>query len=362
MTTTEKLKLLQNVGEEIINEKELINLLESGENIIAYDGFEPSGQMHIAQGILRTININKLIKAGIKFKMLVADWHAFANKKMGGDLEKIKTVGKYFIEIWKASGLDMENVEFIWASDLVKDPNYWKLVLQIASTNSIKRFIRTAEIMGREESLDLSAAQIIYSCMQTADIFTLGAKITQLGMDQRKVNVLAREIGPLLGYWKPVIISHHMILGLGKPSQSQDKVKKVMELKMSKSNPNFAIFMTDSEQEVNNKILKAWCPVGETTLNPVLEYYKYFVFESFDRLRIEKVIINRLEKFGGKIELSTYEDLEKQFLNNKIHPEDLKNSLSIYLNKLLEPIRSHFEKNPYAKSLLDQVKSFKITK
>lgn len=357
MTTTEKLKLLQNVGEEIINEKELISLLESGENIIAYDGFEPSGQMHIAQGILRTININKLIKAGIKFKMLVADWHAFANKKMGGDLEKIKTVGKYFIEIWKAAGLDMENVEFIWASDLVKDPNYWKLVLQIASTNSIKRFIRTAEIMGREESVDLSAAQIIYSCMQTADIFTLGAKITQLGMDQRKVNVLAREIGPLLGYWKPVIISHHMILGLGKPSQSQDKVKKVMELKMSKSNPNFAIFMTDSEQEVNDKILKAWCPVGETTLNPVLEYYKYFVFEKF-----EKIIVNRLEKFGGKIELSSYEDLEKQFLSNKIHPEDLKNSLSIYLNKLLEPIRSHFEKNPYAKSLLDQVKSFKITK
>ena len=49
MTTTEKLKLLQNVGEEIINEKELINLLESGESVIAYDGFEPSGQMHIAQ-------------------------------------------------------------------------------------------------------------------------------------------------------------------------------------------------------------------------------------------------------------------------------------------------------------------------
>lgn len=357
MTTTERLKILQNIGEEIINEKELADLLKSGENIIAYDGFEPSGQMHIAQGLLRTININKLIKAGVKFKMLVADWHAFANKKMGGDLEKIKTVGKYFIEIWKASGLDIENVEFIWASDLVKDPNYWKLVLQIASTNTIKRFIRTAEIMGREESLDLSAAQIIYSCMQTADIFTLGARITQLGMDQRKVNVLAREVGPLLGFWKPIIISHHMILGLGKPPKSKDTVQKVLEIKMSKSNPNFAIFMTDNEQEVKDKIAKAWCPVGEITLNPVLEYYKYFVFEKFD-----KITINRLEKFGGKIEISGYEDLEKQYLSGKIHPDDLKNSLSIYLNKLLDPIRSHFEKNPYAKSLLDQVKSFKLTK
>jgi len=36
-----------------------------------------------------------------------------------------------------------------------------------------------------------------------------------------------------------------------------------------------------SEQEVKDKITKAWCPVGEITLNPVLEYYKFFVFEKF---------------------------------------------------------------------------------
>ena len=361
MTTTERLKILLNVGEEIIGEKELKELLNSGEEIIAYDGFEPSGQMHIAQGILRTININKLIKAGVKFKMLVADWHAFANKKMGGDLEKIKTVGKYFIEIWKASGLEMDNVEFIWASELVKDPNYWKLVLQIASTNSIKRFIRTAEIMGREESFDLSAAQIIYSCMQTADIFTLGAKITQLGMDQRKINVLAREIGAQLGFWKPIIISHHMILGLGKPPKTESTVRRAVEMKMSKSNPDYAVFMTDSEDEVKSKITKAWCPVGETKENPVLEYFKYIVFESLGRSGIKHLIIERLEKFGGKVEFSTYEELEKQYLDGKIHPEDLKNSLALYLNKLLDPVRSHFEKNPYARSLLDQIKGYKIT-
>src|SRR3989344_2230264 len=362
MTTTERLKILLNVGEEIIGEKELKELLNSGEEIIAYDGFEPSGQMHIAQGILRSININKLIKAGIKFKMLVADWHAFANKKMGGDLEKIKIVGKYFIEIWKSAGLDIDNVEFVWASDLVKDSEYWKLVLQVAKTNSIRRFIRTAEIMGREESFDLSAAQIIYSCMQTADIFTLAAKITQLGMDQRKENVLAREIGPQLGFWKPVIINHHMLLGLGKPPKIKNTVKRAIEMKMSKSNPSSAIFMTDSDEEVKEKIDKAWCPTGEIKENPVLEYFKYIAFESLDKLGIKSLTIERDEKFGGNLILSSYEELEKQFVDSKIHPQDLKTCLSIYINKLLDPVRSHFERNPYARSLLDQVKSFQVTK
>jgi tyrosyl-tRNA synthetase len=137
MTIQDRLNLIKQVGEEIVTEEELKKLLESGEELIAYDGFEPSGQMHIAQGILRAINVNKMIKAGVRFKMLVADWHAMANNKMGGDLEKIKTVGRYFIEVWKASGMDLSKVEFVWASDLVKDPEYWKLVIQVGRSNAL---------------------------------------------------------------------------------------------------------------------------------------------------------------------------------------------------------------------------------
>ena len=102
MDIEEKIKLIKEVGEEIISEDELRELLSKKEHPIAYDGFEPSGMVHIAQGILRTINVNKLTKAGVKFKMLVADWHGWANNKMGGDLEKIQVVGKYLIEVWKA--------------------------------------------------------------------------------------------------------------------------------------------------------------------------------------------------------------------------------------------------------------------
>jgi tyrosyl-tRNA synthetase len=41
------------VGEECVNEKELMALLKAKANPIAYDGFEPSGRMHIAQ-VIRT--------------------------------------------------------------------------------------------------------------------------------------------------------------------------------------------------------------------------------------------------------------------------------------------------------------------
>jgi len=359
----DRLKLIKQVGEEIIQEDELRKLLESGKELIAYDGFEPSGQMHIAQGILRAININKMIKAGIRFKMLVSDWTAFCNDKYGGDMEKIRTVGKYFLEVWKASGMD-EKVEFIWASDVVKEKDYWKLVVQVGRTNKLPRFIRTAEFMGREANGEnLSAAQIIYPCIQISDIFTLGAKITQLGMDQRKVNMLAREIGSQLGFWKPIVVSHHMLMGLGKPpSKSADTATRTVENKMSKSNPDSAIFMTDTTEDIKRKINKAYCLEGDIKENPILEYYKYIIFESFDKLGINELRIERPEKFGRNISFKTYVDLEKTFAEKKVHPMDLKAVLIKYLDQLIEPVRRHFEENLEAKKLLEQVRSFQVTR
>jgi len=364
MNIDERLKLVKEVGEEIIQEDELKKLLESGEEVIAYDGFEPSGQIHIAQGLLRAINVNKMIKAGVKFRMWVADWHAMANNKMGGDLEKIKIVGKYFIEVWRASGMDLSKVEFMWASDMAKNPDYWKLVVQVGKSNALKRFIRTAEMMGREESLEkLTGAHIIYSCMQVADIFMLGAKITQLGMDQRKVNMLAREVGPMLGYWKPVVVSHHMLMGLGKPASAEgDALQRTIEVKMSKSKPDTAIFMTDTKEDIQRKINKAYCLEGDIKENPVLEYYKYIIFDSLDKLDLSAILIERPDKFGGNLSIKTYTELEQIFAEKKLHPMDLKATLSKLLDQLIDPVRRHFEENAEAKALLAQVRSFQVTR
>ena len=40
---------MRSIGEECIQEDELRNLLEKKPEPICYDGFEPSGRMHIAQ-------------------------------------------------------------------------------------------------------------------------------------------------------------------------------------------------------------------------------------------------------------------------------------------------------------------------
>jgi len=366
-----------------VTEDELRKLLESGQPLIAYDGFEPSGQIHIAQGLLRAINVNKMIRAGCKFKMLVADWHAWANHKMGGDLEKIQTVGEYFIEVWKACGMDLDHVEFVWASDLVKQPGYWDTVMQIAVKNNLPRIIRTVEIMGRDETETLTASQIIYPLMQATDIFTLNANITQLGMDQRKVNMLAREVAEDLGFPKPIVVSHHMLQGLsplespgiireaddttpqapGLLTKAESATDRAIRLKMSKSKPDSSIFMTDSPTDIERKIAKAWCPEGIVEENPILEYCKYIVFEKVDDLPAQAgMTIERPDKYGGTITYKNYDQLEKDYVAKKLFPLDLKNALAKYLDKFLQPVREHFAKNTEAKKLKELVESYAVTR
>jgi tyrosyl-tRNA synthetase len=358
MDIEKRLDLITEVGEEIVDKDELKKLLSEKKTFIAYDGFEPSGKIHIAQAILRSINVNKMTKSGARFKMYVADWHAWANNKMGGDLEKIQVVGKYFIEVWKASGMDLDHVEFIWASDLAKDDNYWKLVMQIARNSTVKRIIRCGQIMGRNENDVMQASQILYPCMQAADIFFLKADVCQLGMDQRKVNMLARELGPTLGLWKPVIVSHHMLMGLlPPPSGEVDAVEKAIAMKMSKSKPDSAIFMTDTKEEIDRKMSKAYCPEKQVKENPIIEYFKYIIFEKFD-----EIIIHRPEKFGGDLKFSSMKELEHAYAEGKIHPLDLKKTCAHYVNELVEPVRKHFETNAHAKKLKEQVDSFQVTR
>jgi tyrosyl-tRNA synthetase len=136
-------------------------------------------------------------------------------------------------------------------------------------------------------------------------------------MDQRKVNMLAREYCDDIGRKeKPIIISHHMLSGL-----------KEGQTKMSKSDPDSAIFMEDSEEDVKRKIKKAFCPEKIVEGNPILDYAKSIIFESFGSFTI-----HRDAKNGGDRHYDSYTALEADFVNGVLHPVDLKLNVADGIN------------------------------
>ena len=144
------------------------------------------------------------------------------------------------------------------------------------------------------------------------------------GMEQRKIQMLARENLPRIGKEAPVCIHTPLIHGL----DGDDK--------MSSSKGNY-IAVDDDEKTIKDKIKKSYCPMGETEGNPILEIADHFVFSQQDTLLIE-----RPEKFGGNLEL-TKEELYTMYGEENLHPMDLKNAITQYLIDFLKPVRDFME-------------------
>jgi tyrosyl-tRNA synthetase len=357
-----KLKLIKTVGEEIITERELRTLLETKDHPTAYDGFEPSGLAHLPFGVLRPILVDDMLKAGVRMKLWIADWFAWVNNKMGGDLEKIREVGKYFVEVWRAAGVDMSKVDILWTSDAARNEEYWKKVITVAQNSTLARAQRALTIAGRTTKESVQTAQLFYPMMQVADIFWLDVDICQLGVDQRRANILAREIAEKMKWKKPVAVHHHMLIGLGgkKEPEGYDENGRVDEeiaSKMSKSKPETSIFVHDSRESILKKINSAYCPPKVLEGNVLIEYSKYIIFRKMDSLRVE-----RPQKFGGTIEFHSSSELEAAYAAGQLHPADLKRGVGEALNEIISPIREHFEKDPSARKLYESVKAAETTR
>ncbi|NPA22126.1 MAG: tyrosine--tRNA ligase [Candidatus Micrarchaeota archaeon] len=321
--------VLKRPTEEVVTLDELKSRIESGE-LSHYIGYEISGLLHI--GSLSTaLKVKDLREAGIKTQVFLADYHSWINKKLGGDLEKIRYVGlNYFKPFFEVMGIE---AQYIMASDIYDD-EYWRLVLQIGNSVTLSRVKRSMTIMGRQESESNPASFVIYPLMQSADIFHLGVDIAHAGMDQRKVHMLAIDVAPKIERKKPIALHTHLL-----PSLQASSRMDAIEAKMSKSKANSAIFIHDSEEEIRKKIKEAYCPAKETEGNPVFEILKWVLVRDDNT----EFTIHRPAKFGGDVTF-TMPEFEKAYKAGEVHPLDLKAFVAEELIKFLEPARKLSQK------------------
>ena len=361
MDVETRFRLIARNALEVVTEKELWEKLESGEKLKGYIGIEPSGLFHIGW-LIWAYKVRDMVEAGVNWIILEATWHAMINDKFGGDLEKIRAAARYLRKTLAAVGVPIEKIKFIDAEEMASDPNYWALVIGVAKNNSLARIKRALTIMGRRaDEAEVDASKLIYPAMQVADIFYMDLDIALGGMDQRKAHMLARDTAPKVGAKKPISIHTPLLTGLagaGRMDQTRrlDEEDVMIELKMSKSKPETTILVHDDPDDIRRKLRKAYCPAKVVEFNPVLEINKYILFarEGFT-LRVD-----RPTKYGGPVDYSTYEELEKDFVEGKLHPLDLKNATADALIELLEPVRKAILSDKEAVELINYIRAVGI--
>ena len=334
MDVTDKVSLVtRDPTEEVVTQEELVNLFNTNSSPKHYIGLEMSGFLHLGSLIVTGFKINDFIKAGVKCTVFLADWHTYINNKLGGDWEKIRAVSKYYSDAFK---LFCPGVEIIEGSSLYESRRgYWMDLVKFSKHMSLDRTMRSLTIMGRSAEKDkIELGQLFYPPMQAVDIHSMDLDIVHAGMDQRKIHMLVREIFPKMKWKVPVAVHHHILAGLGEPEAVSDSDTQIISSKMSKSKSASGIFVHDTDEQISSKFKKAWCPEGIVEKNPILEIFRYVIFHQFGEINIE-----RPEKFGGNVRYTSYQQLEKDFAERKIHPSDLKNSAGRYVSDIIRPLR-----------------------
>lgn len=364
--------ITQNI-EEVITDEDLKWMIENNIPLKHYIGVEISGKVHLGQGLVLMSKIKDLMDAGVECAIYLADWHTWINEKLDGTLETAaKIAERYlkhsFMKSLECLGGDPAKLKFILGSQLYHhNDKFWETMIDIAKNTTLARAKRSVSILGRKENESIDFAKLIYPIMQAADIFIMGANIAYAGMDQRKIHVIARDVALQIKNnpfefagkkYKPIAMHSPLLMGLAKPpkwpiDETADKTELLESLKMSKSKPDSAVFIHDSEDEIRRKVSKAFCMEGEIGYNPILNWVKLLIF-----IRESSITIFRKPEHGGDLVFNSYKELEKSFAEKQLHPVDLKNFAAEYLIRLLKPARDFFASGEGAEMLeeLEKVK------
>ena len=312
--------------EEVVTEGELRDLFQTNNSPKHYIGLEISGFLHLGSLISTGFKINDMMSAGVKCTVFLADWHTLINDKLGGDWDIISRVAKYYKQAFEVV---CPGVNIVLGTDLYDaKPEYWSEFIRFTKHLSLARTRRAITIMGRTDSDSLDLAKLLYPPMQATDIHSLDLDIVHAGMDQRRIHMVVRDIFPKMNWKVPVAIHHRLLPGLSAPPGEGTAAK------MSKSDPNSGIFIHDSVEKIKKKISQAWCPQGETQNNPLLDIAQNIIFHEKTEIKLE-----RPEKFGGNVSYHNFDDIKNDFAAKKIHPADLKKSITHDLIEILGPIR-----------------------
>jgi tyrosyl-tRNA synthetase len=317
MNSDEKYQLITRNAEEVVTEEEVHEIADDSDGKRAYVGYEPSGVLHIGH----MLTANKLIdlqNAGMDVVVLLADVHAYLNEK--GTFDEIQETADRMREQFVAFGLDEQKTEFVLGSEFQLDDEYTLDVHSLAVRVTLNRARRSMSEVARQEE-NPKVGQMWYPLMQAVDIARLDVDLAVGGIDQRKIHMLARDHLPDTGYDAPTALHTPILTSL---EGGGDKMSS------SEGDP---IAMDDSREDIEDKILGAYCP-PHTDDNPVAEIYRYHVFPRFDA-----VVVERPEKYGGNLEYGSYEEFAEDIESGELHPQDAKEALVDYVDRLVEPGR-----------------------
>jgi len=264
----------------------IIDCIKNKKKFVMMTGLMPSGKFHFGHKVIAD-QIIFYQSLGAKIYLAVADIEAY-NSRNPNLQELKKTAMEEYLTNYIALGLKPKNCDFYFQSSRSKDgkkSNAYYTLAGIAAKHAT--FNELKAVYG-----EISPGKIISSLLQTADMLHPQLKefenpiptIVPVGVDQDPHLRISRNIGKRIKVFnfKQLASTYNQFL----PGLNSGK--------MSSSDPNSYIALTDSEKDVELKIKKYAFSGGQSTLkehrkkggNPDIDVsyiYLKFLFEPNDK-------------------------------------------------------------------------------
>ncbi len=332
MNAQEKLDLITKDLQEVIGE-DLMQKILSERHLKIYWGTAPTGKPHVGY-FVPMLKIADFLEAGCEVTILFANLHAYLdNMKSTWDLLEKRTQYYEFIikEMLKLVNVPLDKLKFVKGTDFQLGREYNLDMYKLSALTTTRDAQKAgAEVVKQSDNPKLSG--LLYPLLQALDEVYLECDAQFGGNDQRKIFMFAAENLPRLGYEKRAHLMNFLIPGLGESG------------KMSSSEPNSKIDFEDSEEIIKKKINKAYCVDGVTEGNGLLALLRFVLFKKIEKDK-RLFVINRPEKYGGKVSFKNYTEVEDAFASKQLASVDLKQGVAEELILLLKPLREKIEKN-----------------
>lgn len=355
--------------QEVIGNDVLDKIIEK-RHLKIYWGTAPTNKIHLGY-FVPILKIADFINAGCEITILFANLHAYLDS-MKSNLKQLEARTEYYrtmiIEMLLLLKVDITKIRFINGMDFQLSQAYSFDVYRINSLITIAKAKHSgAEVVKSSDNPMMNG--LLYPTLQALDEVHLKCDAQFGGIDQRKIFTLAREYLPKLDknpfdenlkYNKRIHLMNEMVPGIrttALPKKEQNEEKQIeinpdidnnkeeelldVNLKMSASNEKTKIDLLDTPKNIKKKINSAYCLEGDIEDNSILIILEKVIFRILENIN-EPFIIERKEEFGGNISFENIDQVKNMFISLELHPGDLKNGISSFLTKFLEPIRTKF--------------------
>jgi len=299
-------------------------------------GDRPTGRLHLGH-LVGSLNNRIKYQQDYNCYFLIADLHMLTTH-----YDKVKEVEENVIEMvtdWLSVGMDPQKSTFYLQSEV---PYITELYTILAMLCSVARSERIPTLKEKIQDMGIgenySVGLLGYPILMAADILMYKAVKVPVGEDQLSHIEITRELARRFNHiYGDYFVEPEPII-----SETSRLVGTDGDRKMSKSLNN-CIYLSDDEKAVEKRVrgmftdpnrIRADIP-GKVEGNPVFIYHDAF------NDNIEEVA-----------------DLKERYKKGKVGDVEVKQKLSIAINKVLEPIRekrkSYEERKDYIKEIISE--------